>query len=68
MTSTVATGESCTKMGKRQTNIIKVGSGGHVVECWTVNRGDGGSFPPTAVSKLRQFCLPPHLTASFGRD
>ena len=24
----------------------------------TVNRGDGGSIPPTAVSKLRQFRLP----------
>ena len=25
------------------------------VECQTVNQGDGGSIPPTAVSKLRQF-------------
>ena len=31
------------------------GGGGHAVEHWTVNRGDGGSIPPTAVSKLRQF-------------
>ena len=31
------------------------GSGGRVVERRTVNRGDGGSIPPTAVSKLRQF-------------
>ena len=32
-------------------------SGGHAVERRTVDRGDGGStIPPTAVSKLRQFC------------
>ena len=35
-----------------------VGSGGRAVEHWTVNRGDGGSIPPTAVSKLRQFRSP----------
>ena len=29
--------------------------GGHAVEHRTVNRGDGGSIPPTPVSKLRQF-------------
>ena len=29
-----------------------------MVERRTVNRGDGGSIPPTAVSKLRQFRLP----------
>ena len=33
-------------------------SGGREVECRTVNRGDGGSIPPTAVSKLRQFRSP----------
>ena len=38
--------------------LTSVGSGGHVVEHWTVNRGDGGSIPPTAVSKLRQFRSP----------
>ena len=32
-----------------------MGSGGRVVECWTVNRGDGGSIPPTAVLKLGSF-------------
>ena len=32
-----------------------MGSGGHVVERRTVNRGDGGSIPSTTVSKLRQF-------------
>ena len=34
---------------------ITVGSCGRAVERRTVNRGDGGSIPPTAVSKLRQF-------------
>ena len=29
-----------------------------MVERRTVNRGDGGSIPPTAVLKLRQFCSP----------
>ena len=33
-------------------------SGGHAVECWTVNRGDAGSIPPAAFSKLRQFRSP----------
>ena len=28
-----------------------MGSGGHVVEYWTINRGDGGSIPPNTVSK-----------------
>ena len=32
-----------------------MGSGGRAVERRTVNRWDGGSIPPTAVSKLRQF-------------
>ena len=36
------------------------GSGGRAVECRIVNRGDGGSIPPTAVSKLRQF-RPRHI-------
>ena len=34
---------------------VIVRSGGRMVERRTVNRGDGGSIPPTAVSKLRQF-------------
>ena len=38
-----------------------VRSGGRAVGCWTVNRGDGGSIPPTAVSKLRQF-RSPHIS------
>ena len=29
-----------------------------MIEHRTVNRGDGGSIPPTAVSKFRQFRLP----------
>jgi len=32
--------------------------GGRAVEHRTVNRGDGGSIPPTAVLKLRQFRSP----------
>ena len=39
-------------------SCTNVGSGGRTVKCWTVNRGDSGSIPPTAVSKLRQFHLP----------
>ena len=35
-----------------------MGRGGRAVERRTVNRGDGGSIPPTAVSKLRQFRSP----------
>ena len=44
-----------------------VGSGGHVVERRTVNRGDGGSIPPAAVSKLSQF-RSHHICLSFGGD
>ena len=48
------------------TLIIEVMSGGHAVERQTVNRGDGGSIPTAAVSKLGNFV---HLTlpVSFGR-
>ena len=38
-----------------------------MVERRTVNRGDGGSIPPTAVSK-RSISFTPHLPVSFGRD
>ena len=38
-----------------------VGSGNRAVERWTVNRGDGGSIPPAAIS------FTPHLPVSFGR-
>ena len=35
-----------------------MGSSGRGVERRTVNRGDGGSIPPAAVSKCRQFRSP----------
>ena len=35
-----------------------MGSGGRAAEHRTVNQGDGGSIPHTAVSKLRQFLSP----------
>ena len=41
-----------------QHHLRLTGSGGHAVERRTVNQGDGGSIPPTAVSKLRQFRSP----------
>ena len=44
-----------------------VGSGGHVVERRTVYRGDGGSIPPTAVSKLRQFHSP-HICLCISEE
>ena len=37
--------------------VTHMGSGGRVVKRRTVSRGDGGSIPPTAVSKFRQFRL-----------
>ena len=40
--------------------VAPVGSGGCTVERRTINRGDGGSIPPTAVSKIWQF-LSPHI-------
>ena len=44
-----------------------VGSVGHVLERRTVNRGDGGSIPPTAVSKLRQF-RSPHICLCLSEE
>ena len=38
--------------------ILQRSGSGRVVECRTVNQGDGGSIPPTAISKLRQFHSP----------
>ena len=38
-----------------------MGSGGRAVERQTVNRGDGGSIPSTAVSKLSKH----YITISF---
>ena len=43
----------------------QVGSGIREVERRTVSRGDGGSNPPAAVSKLWQF-RSPHICLSFG--
>ena len=44
-----------------------MGSGGRAVEHRTVNRGDGGSIPPTAVSKLRQF-RSPHICLCLSEE
>ena len=44
-----------------------VGSGGRAVERQTVNRGDGHSIPPTAVSKLRQYRLP-HICLCLSEE
>ena len=46
-----------------------VGSGGRAVERRTVNRGDGGSIPPTAVSKPspRQF-RSPHMCLCLSEE
>ena len=42
-------------------------SGGREVERRTVSRGDGGSIPPTAVSKLRQF-RSPHIYLCLSEE
>ena len=44
-----------------------MGSGGRAVECRTVNRGDGGSIPLTAVSKLWQF-RSPHIYLCLSEE
>ena len=46
---------------------FREGSGGCVVERRTVNRGDGGSIPPTAVSKLGQF-RSPHICLCLSEE
>ena len=38
-----------------------------MVERLTVNRGDGGSIPPTAVSRLRQFHSP-HICLRLSEE
>ena len=43
------------------------GSGGRVIERQTVNRGDGGSIPPTAFLKLRQF-RSPHIWLCLSEE
>ena len=47
--------------------LEQVRSSGRVVERRTVNRGDGGSMPPTAVSKLRQF-RSPHICLCLSEE
>ena len=44
-----------------------MGSGGRAVEARTVNRGNCGSIPPTAVSKLRQF-RSPHICLCLSEE
>ena len=44
-----------------------MGSGGRTVERRTVNRGDGGSISPTAVSILGQFCSP-HICLCLSEE
>ena len=44
-----------------------MGSGGRAVGRRTVNRGDGGSIPPTVVSKLRQFHSP-HICLCLSEE
>ena len=44
-----------------------MGRGFHMVERRTVNREDGGSIPPTAVSKLRQFHSP-HICLCLSEE
>ena len=45
----------------------RTGSGGRAVERLAVNRGDGGSIPPTAVSKRRQF-RSPHICLRLSEE
>ena len=44
-----------------------VGSGCHAVGRRTVNRENGGSIPPTDVSKFRQFRLP-HICLCLSEE
>ena len=46
---------------------LSVRSGGRVVERRTVNRGDSGSIPLSAVSKLRQF-RSPHICLCLSEE
>ena len=47
--------------------VIIVGSGDRAVERRTVNRGDGGSTPPTTVLRRRQFCSP-HICLCLSEE
>ena len=46
---------------------MQKGSSGRVVERRTVNWGDGGSIPPTAISKIRQF-RSPHICMCLAEE
>ena len=46
--------------------VAPVRSGVRAVERRTINRGDSGSIPLVAVSKLRQFCSP-HIACVFWK-
>ena len=54
-------------MYNSEEQCLRVRSGGRAVERRTVNRGDGGSIPPTAVSKLGQF-RPPHICLCLSEE
>ena len=43
-----------------------MGNGGRAVN-WTINRGDAGSIPAAAVSKLRQF-RSPHICLCLSEE
>ena len=47
--------------------VCNMGSSGHMVEHRNVNRGDSGSIPPTAISKLRQF-RSPHICLFLSEE
>ena len=53
--------------GEDSIYYCEFGSAGRAVERRTVNRGDGGSIPPTAVSKLRQF-RSPHICLCLSEE
>jgi len=48
--------DHCNPVTKRIESFV--GSGCRAIERRIVNRGDGSSIPPTAISKLRQFRSP----------
>ena len=50
-----------------RTLFCDMGSGGRAVERQTVNRVDGGSIPPTVISKLRQF-RSPHICQCLSEE
>ena len=58
----------CTKLDRNgaKYQVITVRRDGHAVECRAVNRGDGGSTPHAAISKLGQFCSS-HIACVFRK-